>query len=544
MSAGAGSAGDLRGSRYPDGTVITRPRNQEEFERLRDEYLRIFDDHGPAAALDFVNGLGLGHSILTAQIRAAAFTDCGTALRSPEIVACGERLWRRLCDRTGDRAFMYNLANALLGRWEVDLRRRSLTEAWEDSQEHLREARTLYLAVAEDGQAVEDLRLQSTVNVANSYDTVGRIIEAIDACDLALTIRPRFAMALGNRGIAMKRLAQVAPTHAGSLHLEAWADLAGAVNEAEDVIRYGGRSAVEYFERALSTYSGRTTRDLPAVSYLKDGYARWCQLHGLTLHLSPRCIRKEHPELDPLWFRSVTSSIGDRYGEPLVPEIFSAFNGLKQEFATSRLLAWIASADTSVSSVLRAADAHTRYLDTLDYARYDAQAGIARQAFQAGNNLLDKIAAVLQLLLGIEARRPQFRGWWRVRPSSPKMEIHPKVRPHLEAGNLGLWALCDLSADLEEKGRYRPLQQLREAATHRIVIQHDIGAPGGSSDMVVHVGWDDFADRMRAQLRVAKAALVYLVEAIDTIEAGKREGTSATAPMQLRRWIDYRPASM
>src|SRR5258708_18193377 len=148
------------------------PSNQQEFERLRDEYLRIFDDQGPAVALDFINGLGLGHSMLTAQIRAAAFTDCGTALRSPEIVACGEGMWRRLLERTGSRGFTYNLANALLGRWEVDLRWRSLTEAWEHSQEQLREARTMYLAVAEDGQAVEDLRLQSTVNVANSYDTV------------------------------------------------------------------------------------------------------------------------------------------------------------------------------------------------------------------------------------------------------------------------------------------------------------------------------------------------------------------------------------
>ena len=101
------------------------PSNQQEFEMLRDEYLRIFDDQGPAVALDFINGLGLGHNMLTAQIRAAAFTDCGTALRSPEIVACGEGLWRRLRDRTGSRGFTYNLANALLGRWEVDLRGRS-----------------------------------------------------------------------------------------------------------------------------------------------------------------------------------------------------------------------------------------------------------------------------------------------------------------------------------------------------------------------------------------------------------------------------------
>ncbi len=236
---------------------------------------------------------------------------------------------------------------------------------------------------------------------------------------------------------------------------------------------------------------------------LHDAYAAWSQRNDLFLHPSPRCITDSTLIWDPIFYKGITRPIAKV--KEVVPDEVGAFNILKNEFATARWLSWIATAPTALTTELNAASTHTRYLDTLDYGRYDLFAGLARQAFQSGNNLLDKIAAFICLYLEIHRTRPYFRGWWRKDPTSKSdLTIHPLVEEELGASprNAGFWALTDLTADFEAGGRYWELQQLRHTATHRLLSQHEVGAPA-SSPLLVHVTWPCYKHLLLEQLSVA-----------------------------------------
>jgi tetratricopeptide (TPR) repeat protein len=417
----------------------------------------------------------------------------------------------------------------------------SILEAWKTSLNHLRAARLGYLSALEAHDAPADLAAQAAVNLGNSYDSIGRYTEAIEMYGRALGRSPGFAMALGNRG---QTLLQAAPLsgHRTCLTAEAYWDLSAAIASRDQVIQYGTESALRKFERLVSLWK-QPPKVRPEPEILVDAYGRWSQQNDLLLHPSPSCVRNKNTEWDPLFFKGVTIPLR-RDDSELVPSVFAAFNVLKSEFASARWLAWIATTKTPITEHLVEASTHTRYLDTLDYARYDMFASIGRHAFQAGNNLLDKVATLITLYLGISRKKPYFRGWWKQRPSrEDDTTIHPTVEAELAAKplNLGFWALCDLTADFEEGGRYEELQQLRHSATHRLLTQHEYGSPD-STELLIRISWPRFKLLLVDQLRIARYALIYLVRAIDIREERSRASGGARRPkLSVERWLWHNP---
>ncbi|MHB1502156.1 MAG: LA2681 family HEPN domain-containing protein, partial [Candidatus Dormibacteria bacterium] len=170
----------------------------------------------------------------------------------------------------------------------------------------------------------------------------------------------------------------------------------------------------------------------------------------------------------------------------------------------------------------------TKYADTLDYARYDLSSGLARLAFKAGNDLLDKIGTLLGLLLRLDPRL-YFRAWWKANSGQKGNRLHPNLLAVLDGGqvyNSGLWALCDLTADLEEGGRYALLEALRHATTHRLVVLHEMLIPTTSSlsDRLVHIDEAQFDSHLVEQLGLARKAMIYLVQAVDRRESELEPG--------------------
>ena len=467
------------------------------------------------------------------ELRAAAFTDAGNELNRTDLLTQGERLWRGLRSTRPHPVRAYNHANAMQGLWEMASRSpRNLLDAWRDSQEWLRQARSAFLDVARDQEAAPNLAAQCAVNLANSYDTIGRGIEAVRTYDLALAREPQFAMARGNRGIALLHFSRSAGAHSATVQAEAYWDLRAALDQEVNI---GSASAVQSFRKYYERFKSAPSRELRALPHLSDPYAAWVQGRELFLHPAPRCVNDKTETWDPIFFKGIVRPIAKV--TELVPDEVGAFDVLKNEFATARWLAWIATSETTLSTMLLTAGSRTRYFDTLDYACYDLASGIARQAFQAGNNLLDKIASFICLYLEIRRPRPYFRGWWRKDPTSKSdFSIHPLVEAELGAKphNSGFWALTDLTADFEEGGCYWALQQLRHAATHRMLSLHEFGSPP-SSPLLVHANWGHFEDMLLDQLRVARAALIYLVQAVDAREARVKTGEFA-GPLPLEPW--------
>jgi hypothetical protein len=237
-------------------------------------------------------------------------------------------------------------------------------------------------------------------------------------------------------------------------------------------------------------------------------------------------LREDELTLDPLFF----SSLSGRFGEGERPEdLTDAVNAIKQEYVTVRYVTWLAlDRDSTVAAQADAIKARVRFMDSLQYGRWGVRTGIAIQAFVSATNLLDKLAVVAHAYFhtGRAPRKVFFRGFWL-----EKRKQEERMEPQFEAAfspfwNPGLAALCDLANDLEDDTPLSRLVAMRHAATHRLLVAHEVEPPE-STEWLTRVDYSDIAQRSLEQLRLCRGGIIYLLRAIDAHEdhlADTREG--------------------
>ena len=503
--------------------------NVEGCIELHGKLQRLLDEGDAVGAVALADSLlaGPGQESNVKQLRAGIYVDGGAQLDRIDLIKEGADIFRELASHKSAE-MLYNLARAELETWQVATRKSDLGTAWSEQRCHLQEARKHFDLVAEDVDASAELRLRALTDAGNSYDIVGRYLDALDCYERALRIDPSFGMALGNRGLALVYMAPLMGEHESHLLQEAAADLDAAIDSHESVLRNGGQCALDQFERwraLISGPPGPLPNAGPLRSSLGDPYLDWCLSNELFLHASPSCIRRETKTLDPVFFRYLRSGLSD---EDLrhTDEIVDAFNTIKQDYISARYLVWLARSDESpIREHTLAVTRRTSFLDTLSYARWSARTGIAIQAYKTAVDLLDKIASFVHLYFSSgRIRDVSFRNL----PYAPKSR-NELAEPFANAlkcpeRNRGLIALIDLSSELDE--RSQKAFQHRNAATHRFFVVH-IEIPPGPSDWTEHIGWWDLMNESVRHLRMARDAILYLAQVIDIHEKASRKANSS-----------------
>jgi tetratricopeptide (TPR) repeat protein len=456
------------------------------------------------------------------EIRGSGLIDGGAALADATLVAEGIAALREAFPEPSPHA-RYNIANGDNALWEIALRAEGPASAILTARKHLHAARRGYEAVGGDESAESALRAQSLVNAGNSYDNLGRDQEALGLWDEALALDPDFAMARGNRAIALLHASHFAGEHGAMLHAEAYWDLERALAQSESILQYGGPSAMERFQEARA----RFRRDVPLLPPSKepwsDPHLAWCRRHELFLHTSHRCLSEDQPTLDTLFFASLSGLVGEeRRGDDLSDSI----NAIKQEYVSVRFLTWLSlEPDTPVSAAADAVKGRVRFLDSFNFGRWGVRTGLAIQAFVSTTNLLDKIAVVAHAYFqsGRNPKRTYFRTFWHAKRDGIE-QMETVFAAAFDLGwNPGLAALCDLANDLEDETPLSKLVAMRHTATHRLLVAHD-ASPPPSADWLTRIAFDEIAARSVEQLRLARGAILYLVRAIDAHEKNL-EGT-------------------
>ncbi len=322
----------------------------EAFHAAHAKMVRLLDAGDAPAAIAFAEALKStpGQVPNVEQILAAAYTDGGFKLERRDLVERGAALWRKL--KPGDTATIdYNLANAEDAIWQLAVRKDDFASAWQNERDHLHVAREIFERVGAADSAPPDLRAQAFNNAGNSYDNVGRDVEALACYERAFAVDPGFGMAHGNRGIALLRLAPFMGEHAATLLRQAVAALDIALANRDSVLRYGGTSALERFETmraSLKLSSAKASVGRAERQRLADPYLDWCLQHRLFLHVSHECIREGTEILDAVFFRGLTAGLttaDDARGN----DLFDAFNAVKQVYIATRYLVWLATQPSS-----------------------------------------------------------------------------------------------------------------------------------------------------------------------------------------------------
>ena len=457
------------------------------YEQTGQHLIRLLSSEGSVKkAVTLAEALvpGQGQETNVEQLCAYTYADAGIRLKDSSLMAKGLQAFSKLDPKTSETA-SYDLASIQLHLWQLAVKQSGLGNSWLSKRSHLHEARRLFDGVADDEDAEIELRIKALTDCGNSFDIVGRYLDALDYYEHALKLDPYFGMALGNRGITLLNVAPLMGGHESHVLSQAASDLDFAIKDRERVLRCGGQSALATFERWRAKLTGvpdlHVTESPPSFA---DPYLDWCLSNRLFLNISPECIRANTDILDSISFRSFRLSLTD---EALhrASEIIDAFNSIKQDYIAARYLVWLASAPGSPireHSQRTQSARHSGTPTTTPPGELHQVWGL--QALKVTVDTLDTIAAFVHLYFHSGQVRDVYFSTFPYADRRKRKKLAPSFVDALTQPeqNRALIALFDLSAELEEQSNssLRELVQHRHAATHRFMAVHHLGAPASS----------------------------------------------------------------
>lgn len=471
--------------------------------------LRRLLDEDPQRAVDEARAL-IGRGQVRIQVRflrATLLVDGGALIRDEQALREGVRIFRDVLKVADDKAGVgYNVANGLdsltkLADW-------SSPDAYVTTHAERREMRRLLHDAAKAG---EDFRINARAwtNLGNCLDHAFRWAEAYDCWTSALAHDPSNAVpALCIAQMLAWRCRRFSKHPPGQHRVSAYYERY-ARRHAREIAYHAGAEAAR---SALSTRPGKSHWKPRKISRLKGEYSRFVAEHRLALVAMVEGVDFRKKRWDDVNIRGVSESL-DKEG---VPPVFAMINQLKADFCTARWLAYAADVGSPAAESRHPIPDTSSYSDTLDYALYGTSTSMLLLAQRSALDLLDRVAACANDFFSVQDQptRVHFREFWREQKGTGNWR--PELSGELASWNPGVIALGDLASDLTEGSWLASKAQLRNLGTHRFCVLHDLGkTPSRPSPVVAHQGVAEFFEETIASLRIARSAILYLIDAIN-----------------------------
>lgn len=395
---------------------------------------------------------------------------------------------------------------------------------------------------------------QVLTNLGNGFSGVGRVVEAFELWDDALTRVPKYGMTVGNKGYGLVKYASAAsdPGHARFILTFARDYLARSVTLPleTDAARKFFRDRLAEVESAIGKKGkpGKSVLDSFPLgrSQHEVRYRQWCLKQRL--FLNPLNDLGEHAiaARDRLTLPSMVRPINEG------PIFHGLFNQLKQEFVSARFFYY---------EGLQAVRAHfsdrgVYQHNTLDYPSYSLNVERVKAAFRLSYSVFDKIAFFLNeyLELRMPVERVSFRRIWYTN-GEKKKGIRSDIQ---DRRNWPLQALFWVSKDLtENRPEFREsmnpdsqlLADIRNHLEHRYLKLHEGEWSGPTDDpsyrfmedsLALSLYRPDFERKALRILKLVRAALIYLTMSVRWEEhrQAKARGDAAVMPMSMDAWED------
>lgn len=410
--------------------------------------------------------------------------------------------------------------------------------SWQ-SQHRVDEILCLRQAIQQDAFVGLDTLFQCRIrtNLGNTLSFLGRAIAAIEQWDLVIALRPRFAMALGNRakGLAVYGRNLYDKPHGKLLLQEALASAERALASDADWDEGERAATQDIFRRYRMEFIAYLNQEGLAV-------ADACSLGRGQEHKYRDWAMTERLYLNPLndagigavAARDVMHLPSHVYGLDEEPRFPAYFNLLKQEFVSARYRLYNALFRVAPAYV----DRDILLFDMGDGAEYGHRTEELKSAFRAGYATFDKIALFLNdyFQLGVSPGQVSLRKlWWAVDEDGKRIGLHAAFQG---SQNLPLRGLYYLSKDLFEDSFTvvaepdgRELALLRNRLEHRFLgLQDSPLAKLTGGDMHVQLGSEAFARKTLRLLKLAREALIYLSMTMFREEELRRERNGGDKP--------------
>ena len=477
------------------------------------------DKHQPSQELDYL-----------AQKIDDAITARDQLMLTSLTTKCDE-----LYDRSGDQGRLilhYMASNALSALQSIKNSDEASLWSWEQP-ETVQAILRLRRAMIEPGYKVIDpvFKARIVTNLANLLNQLGRPIEAIELWDEAISYVPNFAMARGNKGLGLIRLAQLLCDDGHQMLLLEAAEQSltraldpnslwdsGEHPEAR-VVFEARRASVS---KSLDAYRNDLNIDRQNFSLGETpseiSYRTWCLQERLFLNPLNDIMD------DPLAAQDVFHLPSHSYKLEEAPRFPNYYNLLKQEYASARYRLF-KSLDWDID---HPADRDVMLIDGTDAGIFGHPLDDLRIAFREAYSLFDKISVFLGDYFGTNKKneRVTFRRVFEQKPKNADTQLRPAFQG---SQNLPLRGLYFLAKDLFDKGfddfaapDAKQLVSLRNQLEHRYLTLQFYPAVQTSTEEHLYISIDVFRDKTLSVLRLARSALIYLSLAMGSEEARRR----------------------
>lgn len=502
------------------------------FEKVQQVY-QLFDESklGEAKALTLeieklrdTFGTDYEKAVCSSYI-ASCLVDIGAATNEPGMVERGTEYFHEWAEKHAPEdekaTAYYNLANGYFASWKFK-GDQHISDAM-DTNEH-RLARRFYrqaIKLLQPHHYSLGLACHSWTNYGNSLDTIGRAVEAIHAYDCALRIQPEMGMALGNKGVAISYLAPLMSGHTHLFFIEAIRLLKKALDQPIlPEARMGFAAKLTQLDSLVEQHGEMRPEETTGIAPTSDFHrflCDFCARHDL--FLNPVSFLGDRGEAfygDPMFISTMFAKIDDR---DKFDRYITFLNEIKQDYVLGRYFLVQSQFD---SADIDAVDAGVSLFYPLDYSLQSTYIQLLKAANKQAIAVLDKVAFFIYDYCKLQTPsidQVSFVNLWGG---------NEKMRNDLRAfSNPYLFALFTLSRDLSKSGDWNTVYEQRNALTHRFLVLHDMQLSSQPNQDIPRASLDSFLADTISALRIARAAIMYLVlfvEHQEKTESSKSQG--------------------
>ena len=300
------------------------------------------------------------------------------------------------------------------------------------------------------------------LDLGESYQKIGRLLEALDCYEKVLKLDPKHSDALGLKGMILSYYAMMVENHE-QFYEEAYHNLTGALEgkldpETKQKFENASEQVSDLIpdKKKLKKPSKKSGYKFKSSSKMEKYLQEFSGKNRLFLNMCNWCQKCDSCTSDSITVRNLQTFSAS--GSP-VDQISSRLNNIKQAYHSTRLMLVLSQfKELKLVNIEKGMN----LLETIDENESDLYEHFLVKSYQSFFNVLDQVAYFLKWYLGIDAPNElsSFRTFWFT--NYRKQVVRGNI---LKTRNLHLSAIYDIRRDLDE-GIYSHLPILMDNLTY------------------------------------------------------------------------------
>lgn len=464
--------------------------------------------------------------------------DLGKYTHDKELISRGKNYVEELVSQNSEDRILvaehYNLANGYLALWDLGsgehFKKGEIGETFSRAKKNYRTA----LDIAKDSKDSIDPQLlaQINTNLGNCLRDVGRFVEAFYYYDEALKINKFRGEAIGNKAITLRYLSPLAYGHRHLFLLESHRLLKESLNTSmPDDLRRAFQKEYDKLTSLIQQHhkiTPETYKNSKAKSKFHQFSRDFCIRNQL--YLTPATFVGKKNDVvhgDPMFISTIIVPLND---DTTINRYITFLNQIKQDFVLAR---YFLIQSHYRSTVVETIDRDVILYDPLDYSIHNTYIQFLKMSLKLTVDTFDKIAQFLREYCNVPIdpkTETNFRNIWI--KEKGKILLRPEF---LQKQNKFLFALFDLSLDLQKGGYFEKIYDRRNAITHRFLVVHEMMTPDDQTVVSSRISKDDLVDVSITAMKMLRAAVMYLIVFVDTEERKKKDSNKMYLPLSSNR---------